>query len=507
MGIVIWFGVKTGRAAKLFALASILAFFWSLSVFLIYHTKNILAVRASYAIGAFVLATMLTWVFQFLQHRRSFLIAIFAYGVALFFALASVFTPFLISSTSPNLMGGLDEKNGPLFFWFGVYFVFVFGAIFVRLLFGYFKVEKKEQKQIRLMLVGLFLYGFFATLFSFVLPFFGEQRLADFDVPSSLFFVGFVVYAMIKHRLMNIHLVAVQILTVAILGMILVGTFTDQHSFDFSFKFLQFGLLFVLMIFFARSVLLEVNKKEEFREMAHRLEKANEELKKLDEAKSEFVSLASHQLRTPLTSIKGFLEMLQDGSFGKTNKRQIPIMQKMGLAVEHLDEITEEILNLSRVDAGTLGSTKQKVDLPLLIEELLPRYEKMAIEKGLKFLVVLPKKKIKTIEIDEYRMKFALGALIDNAIRYTQKGAIKVSLRKIKKDLHFLVEDAGTGLSQEDKNHLFEKFYRGERQKKIYVDGVGIGLYLTKRIVELNGGKISLTNLSKGKGVKALIVI
>jgi len=245
---------------------------------------------------------------------------------------------------------------------------------------------------------------------------------------------------------------------------------------------------------------LSQNLQKKVEEQTRELKRAYEELKALDKAKSEFISMASHQLRTPLSAIKGYISMLIEGSYGqiseKTREKLINVFQSN----ERLIRIVNDLLSISKIELG-----KMELDLSLCqIEDLIQScYEEMRIEaekKGLKFIFEKPKTPLPKIKIDSLKIRQVILNLIDNAIRYTPEGEITIKLQMVNGKLQIVVKDTGEGLTKEEQRDIFEGFTRGSAGIAYFIEGAGLGLYLAKKFLELHQGKIWAESKGKGKG-------
>ncbi len=231
------------------------------------------------------------------------------------------------------------------------------------------------------------------------------------------------------------------------------------------------------------------------------LEDANTHLKQLDEAKSEFLSIASHQLRTPLTGIKGYLSMLVEGDYGKIPSKIDDILKQVFEASNRMARLVDVFLNVSRIEAGRLKLELNGFDLNELVYRSVKDLTINANELGLK-LNFKKDNEVYIVRADSDKIKDVLLNLIDNAIKYTKKGSIDIKLSK--KDSNALVEvsDTGVGLEEEDIDKLFNKFSRGQDSAKINTGGSGLGLYVAKKVIDAHGGKIWVESSGKGKGSK-----
>lgn len=231
------------------------------------------------------------------------------------------------------------------------------------------------------------------------------------------------------------------------------------------------------------------------------LEDANIHLKQLDEAKSEFLSIASHQLRTPLTGIKGYLSMLVEGDYGKIPGKINDVLKQVFEASNRMARLVDVFLNVSRIESGRLKLELNGFDLNELVYRSVKDLTINANEHKLK-LNFKKDNEVYIVRADSDKIKDVLLNLIDNAIKYTKQGSIDVKLSK--KDSHALVEviDTGVGLEQEDIDKLFNKFSRGQDSAKINTGGSGLGLYVAKKVIDAHGGKIWVESSGKGKGSK-----
>ncbi len=245
---------------------------------------------------------------------------------------------------------------------------------------------------------------------------------------------------------------------------------------------------------------LSKNLEKKVKEQTEKLQKAYEELKVLDEAKSEFISMASHQLRTPLSAIKGYISMMIDGSYGHLPKKMKEKLQNVFYSNERLIKVVNDLLNISRIEIGKMELTKEKIYIQDLIQSC---YEEMKIEaekKKLKFIFEKPKKSLPQIEVDSLKIRQVLLNLIDNAIRYTQKGEIIIKAESQNSKIKIMIKDTGEGLSDKEQKNIFESFRRGSAGITYFIEGAGLGLYVAKKFLDLHHGKIWAESEGKGKG-------
>ncbi|PIR13348.1 hypothetical protein COV49_02555 [Candidatus Falkowbacteria bacterium CG11_big_fil_rev_8_21_14_0_20_39_10] len=255
-------------------------------------------------------------------------------------------------------------------------------------------------------------------------------------------------------------------------------------------------------LLYRETINFNVKLAEEVERATFDLKAANEKLKKLDAAKSEFISIASHQLRTPLTVIKGYISMMLEGNFGKLTANESQALEKVYDSNERLIQLVENLLNISRIESGRLQFTYEVMNLEDLIESVFEELSNPAKKKGLALTFNHPAEPLPPVKIDEEKIRQVLMNLVDNAIKYTKKGAVTLDIKKSHNNIHFCVTDSGMGIDKSDMPNLFRKFSRGQGTSVVHTEGTGLGLYVARQMVKAHNGKIWAASAGKEKGAK-----
>ncbi|MDB5162848.1 MAG: putative Histidine kinase [Candidatus Saccharibacteria bacterium] len=229
------------------------------------------------------------------------------------------------------------------------------------------------------------------------------------------------------------------------------------------------------------------------------LRRTNAQLQKLDEAKDDFISMASHQLRTPLTSIKGYLSMMIEGDVGKISQQQEHVLNEAFLSSERMVRLISDFLNVSRLQTGKFILEKHPVDIALLIQREIDSLTQNATARGMKFIYKMPKN-IPELDLDENKIQQVVMNFSDNALYYSKdNGKITITLKKIADQIEFIVKDNGIGVPEAEQAHLFNKFFRATNARRARPDGTGVGLFLAKKVIDAHDGEIIFES-KEGKG-------
>ncbi len=220
-------------------------------------------------------------------------------------------------------------------------------------------------------------------------------------------------------------------------------------------------------------------------------------LKEVDEMKDEFISMASHELRAPITGIRGYLQMLLDGSFGELPDEARTKLDMVSQESDRLHSLVEDLLEVSRIEQGRISLEMGSVDIAHIVKLVTGTFQQQAAEKSLE-LVSTVQPDLPRASADAKRLQQVLVNLLSNAIKYTMHGKVTIAadeIRDKKPMIRIKVSDTGIGIAQKDRDKLFEKFYRVKNEETDKIVGTGLGLWITREIVRMMGGEIYLDSI------------
>lgn len=450
------------------------------------HASALMWCRVLYFFPVFIAPSLLYFSLVFKAKKKTSKANVF--WIYLFPAIvgASSFIPgFIIKDVSmrPNLEKAIYFGPGyPIYFVF--YFIY-FSWTFYNFLKRLYQADVLGGKQLRWVILATFTPVSAGLITNLILPWgfiFDYNWIAQV---STIFFIAGIAYAIVRYQLLKTKLIVAQVLSLFLVSILFLNIF----SFDtFNQLLINFGV-FVLGLVFSgtliRSVINEMRQNEENQKLADDLGKANKELKKLDEVKSEFISIASHQLRTPLSAIKGYAAMLLEEIKDPDEKEAL---NKIYLSNERLIKLVNDLLNLSRIERGKMDFRFQESQLADLLESVVSEFQIVAKKRGLK--LEYEKVHLPIIKMDEDKLRQVFVNIVDNAIKYTLRGNIVIKTLLDEDHVTVTIKDTGVGMRKEDIASIYEKFQRGKTGLELYPNGTGIGLYIANKIVDAHKGQV-----------------
>jgi signal transduction histidine kinase len=475
---------------------------WSYSLYVVTSTPSLsYATFWQYILdisAIFLPATYFLFLIKFLGYERKILkwIPILV---------ASLFSIFSLTPFFKEGMGTFGDffwvEPGRFYIIFPIYFV-VYATISVSLLvLAYRKSPKGSdmRSQVRNMILGGIMgYGggvtnFFPQVFS-IYPF-GNYLV--------IFYIVFMVYGVIRYKLLSAKVISAQLFSTALALTSLIGLLRSDTLTDIFLNLLIFVLVILFSLLLISSVNKEVRQRERIELLAKDLQKANDRLTDLDRQKSEFVSFATHQLRAPLTAMKGYASLILEGDMGAITDATKEAIGRIFESTKTLTNIVDDYLNITRIELGSMKYAFETISLKGLIEdviaELKPNIEKSKLDFS--FNVDMPAANYR-VTADRDKLKQVIANLIDNSMKYTPSGWVKVRLDmdKARHKFLFTVSDSGIGIAPETIPLLFQKFGRAHNANKVNIKGTGLGLFVAKEILNAHNASIKVESPGEGKG-------
>lgn len=479
----LFFGVvSTGVASLLFELASLYSSnpFW----------VN-LAHRAGAAVGIIVVTFLFFFMYYFPRKNENYTPPIKTIIVisALIFIIG--LTPLAFNV---EILPDGSQKIG-----FGAgygiyitYFIIIIAGAIYNTVSKRKQLSKSELISNNLIMIGFAVTAVVIALLQTLIPaILGNRLSVHFSFLGIIFFLVPITYAMMRQGLFNIRVVTAEVLTYTIWLMILVRIL---FATSFQERIMESGLLVFIVVvgvLLIRSIIKEVEQRKVLVKRELELKKANIRLRGLDRAKTQFVSIAAHQLRTPLSAIKWSLSMIIRGEMGFLTNEQKKFLTKSYSSNERMIRLINNLLNISRIEAKKLRYKFVSYQLENLLDIILSDFSGNIKRKHIIIKVHKSKKPLPRVRIDPERIRTVLQNLLDNAIKYThQKGTITIELEQKDKQAQVSIKDTGIGISESQQEFIFNQFFRADNAIKEVPDGSGLGLFIIKEIVNYHGGKI-----------------
>ncbi len=443
------------------------------------------------------------FILVFLNERRRLLL-VFLYAATALFLVADLLP-------TPIFIGGVHQMFGtlwylsptPLYNVFVFYFALViaYGASLLVLRLTHGPQGEIERAQVILFLIATVI-GFGGGAFSF-LPEYGISIYPYCNMAVALYplITGYAVY---RHQFLNLRMriIGAQFMVVVFWLIILVRSlYTELRSAEQYFNMVLLVGAGLIGIYLVRAVIHEQENREKGERLARYLANANARLREIDKQKTEFVSLASHELRSPIAAIKGYSSMVLDGTYGEIPDHLHEPLNRILESGKRIALMVDDFLNVSRIEQGRMVYDMQRVELSTLVRVAVEELQVIADTKQLTLTVECPNEEV-YVPADECKLKQVISNLLDNAIKYTPAGSVRVVVEVLPVQHAALVRviDTGIGVAPEDVDKLFHKFQRAPNANTATVYGTGLGLYIAREIVRAHNGWIQVASDGVGKG-------
>ncbi|MEK7646518.1 MAG: ATP-binding protein [Patescibacteria group bacterium] len=393
---------------------------------------------------------------------------------------------------------------GPLYVFYLLYLIGIIALAFRNFFENYQKLDSLSRLQVQYISLGLGISACLGSVTNIVFPILGSSEFVNFGPYFILIFIFFTTFAIIKYKLFNVRVIATELIIFSLWIFIFIRALLET---DLKEKVIEYVLLLITVvvgIFLIRSVIKEIAQREKIQKLANDLQGANDKLKEMDRQKSEFVSFATHQLRAPLTAMKGYASLLLEGEMGVIPPEGKTAIGRIFESTNTLAAIVDDYLNVTRIELGSIRYTFDTIDLKDLIENVIAEL-KPNIDKAtqVKFSVAIDKPTSHyRVTADKDKLKQVIANLVDNSVKYTPQGTVKVSLSQdlTTRNFVFKIQDTGIGISAEILPKLFQKWSRANNANKTNIKGTGLGLYVAKEIITAHHGTIRVESPGEGKG-------
>lgn len=248
-------------------------------------------------------------------------------------------------------------------------------------------------------------------------------------------------------------------------------------------------------------------RKDEFGRLSASYSSMASQLAEADRMKAEFISVASHELKTPINVIMGYVELLQESVYGEVNPRQKEILATLMKQANSLTRLVKRLLDISRFEAGGGKLDVRDVHLPRFLTNMESSFRVLANQRGIEFTIRHSPDLPETVNWDEDRINEVIGNLLANAFKFTPRdGSVVLSVERIENLIQVVVGDTGAGIDPDQLEHIFQKFFQADNQAQAAVKGTGLGLAIAKEIVDAHGGTITVES-TRGSGSKFTVVM
>jgi len=371
-----------------------------------------------------------------------------------------------------------------------------------------------KRQQIFLVTIGLVLFLLTFSLGNIIGSITDDWRIPQWGIFGMPLFIGFLSYLIVKYNTFDIKLISTQALSVTI--SLLVGSqlFFNHTTGNRALNVITLGISIIAGLLLVKSVKREIfirekieQQKKEMVVINTKLIAANDKLKDLDKQKSEFVSFASHQLRSPLTAIKGYSSLILEGDYGPVTDELKKAAQVIFESTNTLAVVVDDYLNVSRIELGQMKYNITKFDFKELVQTVIDELKPNVKKAGLDLWFDFDKNSVYNVNGDKEKLKQVIVNIVDNSVKYTPEGEISINLESVKNKLVFSIKDTGIGIPKDVIPKLFSKFSRATNANKTNIRGTGLGLFIAKEIINAHKGSVRAESEGEGRGSQFIVEI
>jgi len=377
---------------------------------------------------------------------------------------------------------GLEYEIGPGYIYYQILLIAYF-LVGYCLLFLQYRRNKEpiRRQQIKYILIGSITASVLGMITDLIFPFLDIFNYTWLGPIFTVILVVSIFIAILRHNLFNIKVVITELFSLIVLVVLIVDAFSTgvENILILGIKSITLIVITIFLFLFIRGVY---------------------KTERLSEEKSEFVSFASHEIRSPLTYIKGVSADVLEGDFGEIRSDLKDALQKIFIRANEAVNLIAQYLDKSKLELKQLKYELADFDLKAIASQTIHNYQPSADQGGVSLKFTAEEGKDYTVSGDQAKIKEVLNNLVDNAIKFSPKGTVEVLLSKIDKTVLVKITDSGVGIPKETMSVLFRKFSRADNVDKAKIAGTGLGLFLSKTFVEAHHGKIWAESEGDGKG-------
>lgn len=410
-----------------------------------------------------------------------------------------IFAPTIFNLEGYDIQECIAIEGGLYIYYVGALKIFLASLTTLFALYKLF-INKKKRLQIALLTLGIGIFLYSRLIAGYISEQTFDYRYELYGLFGMIVFVGILAYLIVKYQEFNIKLIAAQALVTTLVMLVGAQFFFVRNPINIVLTAVTLLLVLFFGYFLVKSAKREVEQRE-------KIEKLAKELKIANKSQEELLRFITHQIKGFLTKSRNIFAEMMEGTFGPISG-DIKNIAEQGLKI-NTDGVNtvQTILNAANIRTGKLSYNMAPIDLRDIIQKSFEKNRKSAESKGLNFVLNIGESSEYKIKGDENQLSEAFSNLIDNSIKYTPKGEVKVSLIKSDNKIRFSVKDTGIGIAPEDKSKLFTEGGRAKNALEVNVDSTGFGLYIVKNIIEAHNGRVWVESEGEGKGSEFIVEV
>jgi|GEM_PF-216212 len=508
-----------------------------IAIFVFVYQRNSLASRLLLAmnvtLGLWVFGSLVLWASEYpgvvmFAWTMINMIEPFVYFFAFYFAYVFIFKqdlsteekllytapllPTVILAPTPLMLIGFNLTNCDRNAIEGILSIYGYATeiLYVLLILGFafFALRAKivvgvaERRSTILFTIGITAFLSAFSLGNIIELVTGNTFIGQYGLLGAPLFSALLAYLIVNYKVFDVKLFSIHAfittLWLLIFSLLFINTLESTHI----VVLLTLGIFSIIALPLSRSVEREIVGRQQNAALASDLQKANERLLDLDRSKSEFVSIASHQLRTPLTAIRGFAELIRDGSYGPVPAKFFEPLGHIDTSVQNMAMSINDFLNVSRIESGTMQYEMGVFSLKELARVITDELRQYAEKRNIALIFESASDDDLLVYADEGKVRQILQNLIDNSIKYTPQGKVTLTASTVGAQHTALISivDTGIGMSQKTLGIIFDKFVRASNANTANMYGTGLGLYIAKEMAEAMKGHVRASSWGEGHG-------